>query len=95
MTVACSGGEHLALLTQRVLTFLLAFDKLDRVKRARIDVTEGLDTETQDGYRSLQRGLASTSTHIEQTVGAFINEVWPCHSHPLQVLTCGGSRPPA
>lgn len=43
----------------------LAFERVSRAKRARIEATDAMAAETQSGYRYVNRGVASTSRNIE------------------------------
>ncbi|KII88479.1 hypothetical protein PLICRDRAFT_161615 [Plicaturopsis crispa FD-325 SS-3] len=51
-----------------------AFDRHARAKRARIDATTAMATDVQSEYRSLQRGVASTSRNVEEVAGRIISE---------------------
>ncbi|KAJ7798367.1 P-loop containing nucleoside triphosphate hydrolase protein [Mycena olivaceomarginata] len=51
-----------------------AFDRQTHAKRVRIETTSSLGAEVHSGYKSLQRGFASTSWNIESTVGRVVSE---------------------
>lgn len=51
-----------------------AFDREHRVKRARIEATDGLAAEAQSGYRYMQRGIGSTSRTIESATSRVLIE---------------------
>ncbi|KAH9916554.1 hypothetical protein B0H21DRAFT_851329 [Amylocystis lapponica] len=51
-----------------------AFDHVSRFKRARIEVTDAMATEVQSGYRSIQRGVASTSRNVEAASNRVLSE---------------------
>ncbi|KAJ6547610.1 P-loop containing nucleoside triphosphate hydrolase protein [Mycena capillaripes] len=51
-----------------------AFDRQTSAKRARIETTTSLGAEVQSEYKSLQRGLASTSRNIEGAVARVVSE---------------------
>ncbi|KAJ7774850.1 P-loop containing nucleoside triphosphate hydrolase protein [Mycena metata] len=51
-----------------------AFDRETHAKRARIETTSSLGVEVQSEFKSLQRGLASTSRNIEGAVTRVVSE---------------------
>ncbi|KAJ7285810.1 kinesin 2 [Mycena rebaudengoi] len=51
-----------------------AFDRQTQAKRARIETTNTLGIDVQTEYRSLQRGIASTSRNVESAVGRVVSE---------------------
>ncbi|KAJ7109400.1 kinesin 2 [Mycena epipterygia] len=51
-----------------------AFDRQTHAKRARIETTTSLGVEMQSEYKSLQRGIASTSRNVESAVGRVVSE---------------------
>ncbi|KAJ7709881.1 P-loop containing nucleoside triphosphate hydrolase protein [Mycena rosella] len=51
-----------------------AFDRQTHAKRARIETTTSLGVELQSEYKSLQRGIASTSRNVESVVGRVVSE---------------------
>ena len=53
----------------------LAYDNMSRAKRARIDATDSMAADVQASYRSMQRGVASTSRNLETTTGQVLSEV--------------------
>ncbi|OJT15735.1 Kinesin-like protein bimC [Trametes pubescens] len=55
-------------------TLSQAFDREHRVKRARIEATDGLAAEAQSGYRYMQRGIGSTSRTIESATSRVLIE---------------------
>ncbi|KAI0374999.1 kinesin-domain-containing protein [Pilatotrama ljubarskyi] len=52
-----------------------AFDREHRVKRARMEATDGLAAEAQSGYRYMQRGIASASRAIESTTTRVLSDI--------------------
>ncbi|KAH9946029.1 kinesin-domain-containing protein [Epithele typhae] len=55
-------------------TLSQAFEREHRVKRARMEATDGLVTEAQSGYRYMQRGIASASRSIEGSTSRILSE---------------------
>ncbi|KAJ7774581.1 kinesin-domain-containing protein [Mycena maculata] len=51
-----------------------AFDRQTHAKRARIETTTSLGVEVQTEYKSLQRGMASTSRNIEGAIARVVSE---------------------
>ncbi|KDQ60800.1 hypothetical protein JAAARDRAFT_204605 [Jaapia argillacea MUCL 33604] len=50
------------------------FDQLTRAKRARMEATNSMASEVQSGYRSLQRGIASTTRNVDAMAGRVVSE---------------------
>lgn len=64
------------LVVGRALIFvLLANEGMSRAKKARIEATDSMVTETQSGYRYTQRGLSTTSRNAELMTGQILSEV--------------------
>lgn len=57
------------------LIFFVVFDRLDRVKRARIDATESMGSDAQDGYLSLQDGVSALSDDMDGSMSMMMSEV--------------------
>lgn len=64
---------------------------MSRVKRARIEATEALATETQSGYRHVQRNIASSSRNMEGFTKRVLSESSglssACDSHRVAAST--------
>ncbi|KAK0197090.1 kinesin 2 [Armillaria mellea] len=60
-----------------------SFEQHQRAKRARIETTKAMGVNVQSGYRSLDRGLASTSRNTE----AFVNQASSVASTVTDMIT--------
>lgn len=52
-----------------------AFERLDRTKRAKIEVTTAMAAQARQGYQALQNSLSATSSEIATAMNGLANAV--------------------
>lgn len=57
------------------LHFVLGLERHDSAKRARLDATDALATDSKSTYRYLEGGIATTSSNVAKFSGAVYESV--------------------
>ncbi|KAI0341609.1 kinesin-domain-containing protein [Trametopsis cervina] len=85
------SGDLKRTIQQSNAAYTEAYDDLRRLKRARVDAADAMATDTQTGYRYMQRGISSTVRNAESVTDAVISEA-SALSHASELYNTGATK---